>query len=130
MSRLEKHIILETTQLRPLAFLFSILLLLGMGKAFQPDVLPSSAYRAAAYQVHIEASQAALLAPPFPSFKEIPGLTPGPNIGGQALPPVTVQTYSNDLPGQVNKIFVFTSGVKRYILFSCLRTDAPPPLSA
>ncbi len=129
MSRLEKHIIQETAQARALAFLFSVLLLLGIGKAFQPDILPSSEYRAAAYQAHTEASQAALLAPPFPSFKENPAQTPGSNTGGQALPPVPVQTHSNDLPGQVNKTFVFTPGVKRCILFSCLRIDAPPPIS-
>ncbi|MCB9298725.1 MAG: hypothetical protein H6559_37250 [Lewinellaceae bacterium] len=115
-------------RLKALAFLFSMLFLLSVGKAFGPEGPASPEWAAAAYQVHTQACKAAA---PAPASLSVPDIIPFPRVpafSGLIFPFISTPLLPAFLPGQVSCACVFTPAVKRCILFSCLKMgDSPFP---
>ncbi|MCB0578614.1 MAG: hypothetical protein KDD10_04815 [Phaeodactylibacter sp.] len=129
MSKPERHNVFETAQLRALAFLFATLLLLGIGKAFEPDPFPTPQQAAVAFQAHAKACTAALLANGLPSVPGTPRFIPTPGSAGPIISFLSNQLQSTVLAGQIAHAFVFIPNAKRCILFSCQRMGDPPVFS-
>ena len=117
---------LETAQIRTLAFLFSTLLLLGMGKAFEQEAYHSAERTDIIHQAHTQSCKAALLANAQLSRQDTQ--RPFQNLygGAPAIPSFSNLVPVFFLPGKVVGATVFTPNVKRCILYSCLRIGGPP----
>ena len=126
MSDLKRHNMLHTARIRALAFLFSTLLLLGIGKAFEQNPLSSSESVSIAHLAHIQACKVALFSDsqqpdpdthrPFQNFGH----------GGLIIPSFSNPLYLPFSSTRASGAIVFTPNVKRCILFSCQRIGDPP----
>lgn len=121
MSHSDRHINHDTARFRVLAFLFSILLLLGMGKAFEPEAVLHPEQAALAYQVHTHTCKAVLPA----HSPDVPQFPAGRGDGGPAAPLILSSFHPFHLPGQAACVFTFSPVVKRCILYSCRKIPSP-----